>query len=140
MNFKPIFILILLLITTFSCKNRSLESFREEGESITRSLIKELSCIHTKQELIAASPQLKKLFNRLIRVIIAARQTHTTPSPLIKLNHELSDELRTQIKRICLIDGAASLLEKCQQEALLQLDAYEKKRVKTRHLPSPAKS
>jgi len=69
---KLIQFLILLLL--FSC-SPSLDDYREEGESIKRSLIKEFKQIHSRSELIDAKPRLKFLFNELVNTVIAAQDS-----------------------------------------------------------------
>ena len=126
------FLYLLLLIFLTACGPSSLEDFQEEGGAVSRSLINELSHIHTRNELQAASPKLKRLFNDLVDVMIAANvyaeRHHDAESAVISSKqHALSEKLRTELARIYAIKGGRELIEKCQEEALNRLDAYEKK-------------
>jgi hypothetical protein len=105
-----------------------LEEFREEGEAIARSIAKELQQIHSRNELIASSGRLQSLFNSLVKVAIAARnfQELHPRSSLPKGDLTTSDQMRAELNRIYQIDGCREILEKCQEEALHSLDAFEK--------------
>lgn len=113
-----------LLLT--GCGSRSLEDFREEGEQTTRILVAELSQIHTKRELIEASPKLKHLFNRLAATMLAAREFQKThpDSERIDLQErdlQLSDQLREELNRLYQLDGGREIIEKCEEDAVKQL-------------------
>jgi hypothetical protein len=124
------FSLVLLLLT--GCGPKSLEDFREEGEGLTRSLIEELQSIHARDDLVDAAPRLQKLFNELVDVMIASREfkekhPHLDALPLSKKDHELSDQLRGELNRILHLEGGREVIEKCQEQALERLDAFEKR-------------
>lgn len=114
------------------CSPSSLDEYREEGSEKIVQLIKELKAVHTREQLAAASPRLKRLFNDLIDVMIAARQFHekhpeadlSEPTPRTL---SLSYQLRQEIERLYEIDGCREIIEKCQEEALFRLDTFEKK-------------
>lgn len=116
-----------------SCNLQSLDDFREEGHSITRSLTQELKHIRARDELIASSGRLKQLFNELTDVMIAAKEYQARhPSAEVhefsQADHIASDQLREELNRIYRLDGAREIIEKCQEEALMRLDAYEKRK------------
>src|SRR5438477_48224 len=124
--FSSIFMLILLC----SCGTASLEEFREQGDVVVHALIQELNAIHKRDQLVRSSPKLKRLFGDLVDLMIDAqnyRERHPDEeiSELSLHNHLVSDQLRAEINRIYRIEGARPILEKCQEEALLRLDAYE---------------
>ncbi|WP_158021734.1 hypothetical protein [Candidatus Protochlamydia naegleriophila] len=119
-----------LLMT--GCSPRSLEDFKEEGEGITRSLIQELQKIRSRDQLVASTGRLQRLFDELVLVAIAAREFHHTHQELemIELtltDHELSDRLRVELNRIYRFEGGRQIIEKCQEAALNRLDACEKR-------------
>lgn len=127
--------MILILGCLTACGPRSLEDFREEGEGVTRSLVKELSVIRTRSELLKAVPRLQKLFNNLIDVMIAAREFQEKSSKFDPIewtyhNHELSDQLRIELNRVYALEGTREIIEKCQEQALHRLDAFEKRLAK----------
>lgn len=126
-----------LLLT--SCGSNSLEDFREEGEGITRSLIEELKEIRTREDLMQAIPRLEHLFDNLVDTIIAAedykeKNSRADSLELTKENHELSDQLRIELNRIYSLEGGRQVIEKCQEQALHRLDAFEKRLAKQKKL------
>lgn len=133
--FPSFFLFIIFFIAFVSCGSHSLEDFREEGEAVSQKLLVELSQIHTRQELLSSQIKLKRLFNDLVIIMIAAqnfREKHPDADlPELSLeNHLLSDKLRTELDRIFQIEGARELLEKFQEESLDRLDAFEQQRAK----------
>ncbi len=130
-NFQ-LFLRLFLLLVLSACGSHSLEDFREEGESITRSLIKELQTIRTRDDLVQIAPRLQKLFDRLVDTIVTARE-FLDKYPKLEIeefsqkNHDLSDQLRIELNRIYCIEGGRELIEKCQESALHRLDAFEKR-------------
>ena len=130
-----LFLTILIFFTT-SCGPRSLNDFRQEGEGIAEDIVKELKQIHSTEEFPQHSIRLKKLFNKLVDVIIAAHEYKNTYSSanldVDSSNYTASESLREQFVRIFKMEGGQEKLEKCEQEALNRLDAYEKELKKQR--------
>lgn len=131
-----LFFFIMLVFLT-ACGSRSLDDFREEGEGITRSLIKELESIRNRQELLQAAPRLQKRFDSLVDVMIRSKEYKEKYSKidlldLPKKDHELSDQLRVELNRIYNMEGGRKIIEKCQEVSLHRLDAFEKKLAKQR--------
>jgi hypothetical protein len=134
-SFQFIIIFTLISLIANGCHSRSLKDFRQESEEITHSLIDQLHQIQNRDQLLASRVRLKRLFNELVNVMIASeeyRQTQFSKDipPLSDNNHLLSDQLYQELNRIYAIDGCRQIIEKCQEEALNRLDAYEKKRAK----------
>lgn len=128
-----------LVLTVTSCGPRSLEDYREEGAGITRSLIKELTATRSREELLQAAPNLKKQFERLVDVMIAAREFRekhpkAESLELTKIDHELSDQLRCELNRLYALEGGREIIEKCQETALHRLDAFEQRLAKQKKL------
>jgi hypothetical protein len=126
---------IFILALTACSSPHSLDEFEEEGEGVILSLIQELQSIYTREQLLAASGKLQKQFDRLVNVIIAAKEFyHSHPDfnaeMAMPYNHELSDRLRIELNRLYLLEGGRQIIEKCQEKALLRLDAFEKKQAK----------
>lgn len=127
-------VLLSFMICLFlsGCGSKTALEFHEEGNGITRSIVRELKAVQTRKELVQACPKLKKLFNDLVTVIISAQEFQLkhpeyTDEELDKTERGISEELRVELNRIYKIDGARELIEKCQEEALFRLDAFEKK-------------
>ena len=134
MNCKTVISLFIILFLS-SCSNSSLEDYREEAAGISRSLLKEMQSIHSRDDLQAHTPKLKKLFSRLVDVIIAAHEMKTRLGseipPFSIEDQSLSDALRAELTRLYSIEGARDLIEKAQQESLYRLDAYLQKNALT---------
>lgn len=129
----PVFPIVSFLFL-FSCATKSLEDFREEGESVTKSLIQEMEEIKNKKDLVKAKSKLQRLFIRLVDIIIEAEMLQEASSDeIIELtpeNHELSDRLRSELNRLYEIPGGYEIIEKCQEEALQRLDTFKKAKLK----------
>jgi hypothetical protein len=124
------YLLILCFLT--GCGPSSLEDFQEEGEGFSRSLVKELRTIQNRKDLLESAPKLKKRFDGLVDLMIRAREfkekhPFLESNELIKMNHDLSDQLRIELNRIYAIEGGRELIEKCQEEGLNRLDAFERR-------------
>lgn len=116
------------LLVLSSCGSRSLDDFEEEGEGVMRSLIQELRSIRTRDQLIASTQRLKPLFERLVTIMIAAEENRYVhpEGEFSGPNHDLSDQLRIELNRLYCMEGGRQIIEKCQEKALLRLDAFEK--------------
>lgn len=127
---KILFQLAIFLVL-FSCGSRSAEDYREEGQKVIQKLVDELSKIESKADLLHSSGTLKSLFMKLTDIMIAARDHHENdsyaePLPFSAKDKELSERFRTELNRIYEMDGCKEVIEKCQEEALNKLDAFEK--------------
>jgi hypothetical protein len=116
-----------------ACSSSSYEDFQDEGKKITESIASQLSSIHSKEQLLLASPSLTLKFNQLVDVMIAASEyreahLHIDPIELNDSERENSILLKEQLKKIYAIDGGPELIEKCQEEGLNRLNTYENKR------------
>ncbi|MBY0528682.1 MAG: hypothetical protein K2P51_00650 [Rhabdochlamydiaceae bacterium] len=129
MKRTPILCLLLLL---FGCAPNSLDDFRHEGESRTRALIYDLQQINSREVLMRAEPNLKKHFEKLVDLMIEARQFQLKNPDLELLETEertFSLALKEELRRIYRIEGGREVMERAQQEALVRLDAYERARL-----------
>lgn len=130
-----LFLFVFVSLFFVSCDSTSLENFKEEGSSVSKSLTEELSKVHSRNDLITASSKLKSLFNNLVDLIIAAYEFKDSYSE--NLTHSIeknnySELLYEELSRVAQIEGAPELLEKIQEESLNRLDAFEKRRAKGR--------
>lgn len=120
------------LVLLAACSPSSLEDFQQEGEARARHLTSILANIETREELVKAEPELKKEFNKLVDLIISARlytQEHTdeeNAEPIMD-DYSLNETLKEEMKRIYAIEKGREIVENAQREALLRLDAFEKK-------------
>jgi len=128
--------LFFILIVSVSCGSRSLEEFKEEGRAVTNTLTQQLQRLQTREQLVSEAPKIKKLFNELIDISIEAnefREYYSLEAPeLTAQDHIASDRLRAQLTRLYKIEGCREIIEKCQEESLHKLDAYQKRLSKKR--------
>lgn len=127
--------LVCLLLIMIGCRSHSVDDVEEEAEGVIRSLIQDLKAIHTREQLLAATAKLQKQFERLVSLIITAEELisanpdwENIGSP--QVNHELSDQLRTELNRLYYLEGGRQIIEKCQEKALYRLDAFKKQQAK----------
>lgn len=112
------------------CQPTSLEDFQLEGSSLARILLKDLREIETREDLSLMEPILKKDFERIVDLMIAAR-TFQQKNPEMELvfqniNTTLNLSLKEELKRVYEIEGGRECVERSQREAMLKLDAKEK--------------
>jgi len=123
-------LLIFSLVFLCSCGPRSMDDYRHEGRESIRSLTTQLRNIQSRQDLVRAAPQLKAGFNRMVDLMIAAREYyeshHGAGIPeLTEEDQEYSQELRLEIDRIMRIEGADKLMAKYQEEAHHRLHLFQ---------------
>src|SRR5208282_3638942 len=122
---KKIFAFLILFIFAAGCSStHSLDDFQEEGEGITRSLVKELQKIETREQLLAASGELQRHFDRLAMIMIRAKEFQSAHPNLEKSpgpNYELSDQLRVELNRLYLLEDGRQIIEKSQEKAFAQI-------------------
>jgi hypothetical protein len=128
------FLILIILLISFSCNSRSLDDYREEGQAISLNITTELREIHTREDLVAINGKLKRLFDDLVDTIIAAREyqqkhlgTEYSGQEASQNDQSISDDLRAELNRIYQIEGARQIIEKAQEPALNRLDAFNKK-------------
>jgi hypothetical protein len=130
--------IIFIFFVAIGCTPHSLEEFEEEGEGVMRALIEELQAIHNREQLLAASGRLQKQFDRLVDIMIAAKEFSRSHPDLEKeesIQHELSDQLRIELNRLYQLEGGRQIIEKSQEKALHRLDAFEQKHAKQEPIP-----
>lgn len=141
MSFMKMIGYLCCLLTSIlvSCSPNSLEDFRVEGESVTREIVAELKLIHTREDLLTYEQSLKRKFEKLVAVIIQARQ-YQIDYPEEALTEQLlqesecSSELLEEIQRVYQIEGGKECIERAQREPMLRLDGFEKIRKKQKEL------
>lgn len=134
LKMKTLFCILLLLC---SCSPNSSTDFRHEGEARCRELALELVKIENREQLLHAEPLLKKHFETLVDLMIAAREFER--NHLDDVSQEIAFEedstemlLEEQLRRIYAIEGGREVIERTQHEALVRLDGYEQTLAKKR--------
>ncbi len=134
---KRLCLFILLIFSLTCCNSNSLERHRKEGRRVTERLLKDLQKIRDREDLVTNKGKIKQHFNTLVTVMIQARE-HRFHHYLEESNEPSEEEaevnlaLKNELIRICEIEGGREILEKCQEEALNHLDAFEKRLKKKR--------
>ena len=116
---------IFFLLLFAACSSSTVEDFQDEGDAIQRSLVKEMHSVHSLEDLKDAVPRLRHRFNKLVDVVIEARQSlpNVEAAPTYS---GWSASLRSEMLRIYAWEGARDVMEIAQREALTRLDAFEK--------------
>ncbi|MFN4174608.1 MAG: hypothetical protein ACK4HV_05855, partial [Parachlamydiaceae bacterium] len=85
--------------------------------------------IKSRDELMEKEEKVKVLFDRFVKVLAEAKvylDKHDEALEFKWKDHELSDELKTEINRLYRIEGCKEIIEKCEREALArQKEALE---------------
>ncbi len=118
---------LLFMVLLCGCNPNSLEDFQHEGEALCRSIVADLQDINNREDLVNASPKLKKRFNNLVDLMIEARtysQEH--PEECALPPSTSSEQLLSELKRVYALDGGKEIVERAQREALIRLDAFER--------------
>ncbi len=129
---KAIIFFVLMLFC--SCAPNSLADFQKEGEAVCRNLIEELKEIETREDLVKAAPHLRVYFEKLVDLMIGARQYLKDSEEVVDLaepRSEVSQALAEELRRIYQMESGRDVIEKAQKEALLRLDAFESRHSKS---------
>lgn len=108
-----------------------MEEFHREGEAVCREITDELKNVQTREELAKAVPKLKTKFNKLVELMIDARtfqQESEEAFDPMAVKTEAGQALLVELKRVYQIEAGRDNIEKAQREALLKLDAFERKK------------
>ena len=130
---------LLLLLCLFGCSPTSLDDFRNQGQSVTRSLIQDLRLIQAREDLAKLEPILKKRFEALVFIMIEAREFQiNNPEAIFSepsaLDMDLNEELKQELERVWKVEGGREMIERAQREAMLRLDGFEKIKEKQKDL------
>lgn len=123
-------ILSLCLLVLIGCSPNSLDDFQREGEALCRSLVSDLKKVQTHEDLLKIEPNLKKKFHHLVDLITQAKLyhlKHPDEVPIEAQDHFFSEQMQMELKRIYRIEGGRGIIERAQREALIDLDAFERK-------------
>lgn len=126
-----VYMLAVFFFITEGCAPSSPHEFRQEGESLCRSLVKELQQVETREDLVKLSPYLRKCFSQFAELMMAAHayeREHAGEAVSEESEDYLASEaLMEEMKRIYRIEGARKIIEDAQREALFALDGYMRK-------------
>jgi hypothetical protein len=119
------------LLLLCSCSPNSSEEFQREGETHCSMLAADLQKIENREQLLLAEPVLKKHFERLIDLMIEAKQFQQKrfediPTEIPCEENAAEASLENELRRIYAIEGGREIVERAQQEALVRLDAFER--------------
>jgi len=131
--------LVCLMVVVAGCSPGSLKDFRLEGESICRDIIDDLQRVETRDDIARLEPVLKRHFEKLVSIIIQAREFQIKyPEEALAFqgpqDAEVSDIMKEELQRIYRIEGGKEIVERAQRESMLRLDAFEKMREKHKEL------
>lgn len=115
----------------FSCGSKGEEEISKEGEYLLFEILQDLKGCHNYEDLKVKSGLLEKKFYRLAEILITLDKKCLKEMDSIERTGDLSlsDELRSELKRLYRLKGGQETLEKLQQKGLDLLDRHEKKRV-----------
>lgn len=138
MRISVLFLLVIAALAS-GCSPGSLKDFRHEGESACRDIVADLQSIENREDLMRMEPILKKRFEKLVSLIIEARQFQIAyPEEALSVQmpqeNDLSDVLKEELERVYSIEGGKEIVERAEREAMLKLDAFEKMREKQKEL------
>ena len=112
-------IYILALIFLFSCTQNHMDDLREEAKSICSSITEDLKKVHTKEDLLAIRPALRRKFNRIAKIMVEVENLQKEPvSYEISQDTKISDNLLFEMQRVYQIPGAQKIIEQSQISAL----------------------
>ena len=121
---------VLLLFMSFvSCQSKA-EKMKSKVFMRLQELTFELQKIETQDDLIQKGDILKKKYEEIVDAIIAVTiycQKTSSQIPQITDEEEINHRLELELSRLYKLPGALFLLEKYQANALIRLDAFEKK-------------
>ena len=111
--------LLSLLLILAGCS----EGFHHTGEGVSRELVFKLKEIDRYEDLLEQEDALEKKFQKLVDVMIAARKGGALAAPM----GPYAEALQQELIRIYQIEGACEIIERAQREALIRLDAFDRK-------------
>ncbi len=110
------------------CSPTSLEEYRREGESLCRRFTEELQKIETRDELLAALPNIRRRYEEFVDLMLEVKEFEEehfgeATDPWNTSDFLASESLIIEMKRLYQLEGGRELMEKTQREALFRLDA-----------------
>ncbi|MBJ7449542.1 MAG: hypothetical protein JHC93_04195 [Parachlamydiales bacterium] len=129
---------LVILIMASGCSASGLEEYRDSAEHIVNELSCELQSCENQEQLQQHAPKLKKLFQKLVELVIDAREYQIKhPEEAEKMSiygdRGASDRLLNELNRIYELEGGRQIVELSQKDALERLDAFESRFQKKYH-------
>jgi hypothetical protein len=121
--------ILFALFFLVSCQSRP-EYYKEKARGKMSELSCELNRVESLDDLLQRGDRLKVLFNEMVDVIIEAKLYQKKSGRKWEFTAEELEnarELQFELERLYKIPGASFLIEKYQQEAMIRLDAFQKK-------------
>lgn len=115
--------LFFFLFLFASCSPSSLHDIRCEADSEITKLVLDLQLVKSKEDLQKQSVRIKKRFNRMADLLIAARNFELTASEA----SIAAETLFVELARLYEIPGVRDLMENLQEEAVRRLDKKSRK-------------
>jgi len=137
---KQIFLFTCLFFLV-SCCPTSQKDFRQEGETLSKKLLRDLQAIQTREQLVKALPILRGRFNDLVNLIMQAQEAQGKyveewEEEALTFNEELNFALFSELKRLYGLEGGRELVEKAEREALQRLSSFQTNFTKKRERES----
>ena len=114
---------VLIFLILFGCGPSSPKGFQAEGEAKCRELVFLLERVETRDDLLSIEPTLKKKFNEMANLLLAAEkylQKHPNAKGLGANTY--NDDLLYELKRIYEISEGREIIERAQKKPLIFLD------------------
>jgi len=108
---------LLLGLFLGGCGFSNFADLRFEGEAQTKKLAEELKRIECKEDLQKALPAIKKRFNKIADLLVAAREIE---APELEPSFA-SEQLFVELARLYEMPGGRDLIETAQSEAVCRL-------------------
>jgi len=109
--------ILFILLALVGCSTPG-ERARHDGEQLVRQLTARLEQIRSREELLQAQPELRKLFLSIAQL---AAQADSSSAPAPSVDPLLNRRLKEEMIRIYALDGGRQLIEEAQKSALYHL-------------------
>ncbi|MCH9611928.1 MAG: hypothetical protein S4CHLAM102_04040 [Chlamydiia bacterium] len=124
---KGLFTILILTLLT-ACAPSTSADFKNEGESLCRSLIHDLQNIETYDDLLAHSNKIRKKINKLCDLMIQAKKSQIkNPTYAPDFDSSIvSDLLAEELDRVYTIENCKEFIENLERDALHRLDDFDR--------------
>ncbi len=123
-------LLVGVFLFCVGCSPSSIEEFQFEGEDVAKGLLKELGRVYSLSDLKKEGPKLKKEYEHLARLMIAAKKyqnRHPNDEVSGLIGFEVSEALKKEFMRIYQLGGCSEVMEELQRESLHKLDLFHRR-------------
>lgn len=109
-----------MLLFLCSCFSSPAGKYQAKGKKVIREIVKTLQDVENHEELLAATPQLKKQFKKLAVLLVEMRDLKTEPLEKKEPLQE-SEALFAELARLYEIPGCREIIERSQMDAVYVL-------------------